>query len=687
MNAVVVITSAIPVWLTWLLLACITLPALAEPSQEYKPLLIEITSGRLDNSLEDVAASASVVDREQIHAARQQLGLDEALVTVPGVFTLNRYNFAQDLRLSIRGFGARANFGIRGVRILIDDIPATTPDGQSSVDDIELSSLERMEIIRGPSSALYGASAGGVLSMESERGSGPPRIETQIKGGAYDFRDYRLKTSGEYQRFAYALNLSRLSLDGYRQQSATERTLFNARFDYALASDGELTATLAVLDSPQAQDPGGLTAEQVIADPRQAAPLNLRFDTGESVRQQRVGLRLIQPLSDKEELRLRGFLVQRDFSNRLPFNAIELDRVFGGGGVEYLRNDKWLGTPGRVLLGIDLDYQNDQRQRRENLDGLKGQTTFDQRERVSGGGVFIAREQQLTTRLRLDIGLRYDWLRIAADDHFLSDGDDSATVRFSQWSPSIALLLHANTATQYYARIATGFETPTTTELAHPVGGGFDATLQSETSLSYEVGVRSRLSPLVRVEAAVFHIDIDDQLVPFEIDTAPGRFAFSNAGRSLNRGLEAALTLGKSTGWQLRSAYTYSDFRYVDFTDQSSAQLDGKQLPGIPTHQLNSELTYRNTTGIHAALETQYIGRYYADSGNDVEIVSYLVSGLRMGYQYTFKHGQINTFAGINNLFDKRYNANVRLNANAGRYFEPAPPRHGYAGVSISRDF
>ncbi|VAW94282.1 TonB-dependent receptor, partial [hydrothermal vent metagenome] len=363
------------------------------------------------------------------------------------------YNFAQDLRLSIRGFGARANFGIRGVRILIDGIPATTPDGQSSVDDIDLDTLERIEIIRGPAGALYGPSAGGVLSLETRQSMTTPYVESSIKRGAYGVDAVRFEGGNTHGKLGYALNASRFRIAGYRAQSAAERKLFNGRLDYDLGNGGELTTTFASLDAPLAQDPGGLTAEQVRADPRQAAPINLRFDTGESVRQQRLGLHSRHPLAGGAELRLSGYFVQRDFANRLPFNMIELERRFGGIGMEYQRKTQWADASGRLLLGVDIDYQNDERRRRANLAGVAGDLRFDQRERVMNSGIFITHEQQLTQQLRLDTGLRYDRLHIAADDRFLNNGDDSDAVSFAHWSPSIALLVQRDSATQLYARI------------------------------------------------------------------------------------------------------------------------------------------------------------------------------------------------------------------------------------------
>ncbi len=676
-------TFCVRVW--WYLLLILGSPAavMAQAPASQEPLQIIINSGRLEKPLEEMPAAATVLEHEAIHGGRQQLGLDQALANVPGIFALNRYNFAQDLRLSIRGFGARANFGIRGVRILIDGMPATTPDGQSSIDDIDLGNLARVEIIRGPAGALYGSSAGGVLSLETEKGKGPPSLEAGFSAGAYGFRDVKFKGSGARNYLSYSLNASRLSIDGYRAQSVAQRDVLNGRFDYSLAGGGEFTAVLALLDAPLAQDAGGLTAEQVSMDRSQAAPLNVRFDTSETIRQQRFGLHSRHPLDSNAELRLRGYYVQRDFANRLPFNKIELDRRFGGSSVEYVSDNQWLGTPGRLLLGLDIDYQDDMRRRLDNLDGVTGDLNFEQRERVLSSGIFIAREHNFSARIRLDMGLRYDYLRIEANDRFLSDGDDSASVIFTRWSPSIALLMQQNNNTRYYARIATGFETPTTTELSRPDGsGGFNKTLMPESTLSYELGVRKKLTQFVHGEIALFESQIEDQLVPFGIANSPDRFAYENAGRSRNRGLESALSIGEYTGWSIQLAYTYSHFLFINFTDQNGQKLDGKRLPGVPENLFNLELRYRTNFGVFVALETRYTGRYYADNNNNIKITPSMVSGLRIAYQQTISHWQLHVRAGINNLSNENYYANIRLNATAERYYEPAPPRHVYIGFS-----
>lgn len=670
------------------LLLSVTLSARAQTKPSDEPLTIIITSGRLENPLAAMPTSVSIIDHKALQEGHQQLSLSETLTSVPGVFTLNRYNFAQDLRLSIRGSGARANFGIRGVRVLVDGIPATTPDGQTTLDDVDLANLEHIEVIRGPAGALYGPASGGILSLETKQQKGRiPLVLGSTTGSAYGFREHRFKGNGATNNMTYSINMSHMALDGYRAQSAAKRDLLNGRVDYFLSSGGNITATFSTLDSPLAQDPGGLTASEAEQQPTQAAPFNVRFDTGESVRQQRFGLTSQHPLSHSSELRLRGHYVHRDFSNRLPFNAIELERHFGGIGVEYINDNSWVGAPGRALLGVDIDLQDDDRRRRNNLDGIVGDLNFHQREQVTNVGVFISREHNVSEQLRLDIGLRYDRLHIKADDQFTIDGDNSDRITYSQWSPSLALLQQLSHHTQFYGRVATGFDTPTTTELARPDGaGGFNNSLKAESTLSYELGLRSDPYPILHTEVALFESHLKNQLVPFEIHASPGRFAYENSGRSRNRGIEAALSLGQPVGWGLQLTYTYSQFKYVDFRDQNGVILNGNRLPGIPKNLANIELRYRNHSGLFTAFATRYTSHYYADNLNHVKVPSSTVSDLRLSYQRDANAWQFHVTAGINNLFDESYYDNIRLNATGGRYFEPAPPRHGYIRISIGRN-
>src|SRR5688572_7171771 len=308
-------------------LACCAAPTLAlgtaalaqAPAQSQGPLEeIVVTATLLERTLEKTPASVSVVTEDDIQLGRQQLALDEALSRVPGLFMQNRYNFAQDLRLSVRGFGARGQFGIRGVKVLVDGIPETLPDGLGSVDSIDLGATSQIEVIRGPSSALYGNASGGVISLTSEGGRDVPQAELRVAAGGYEFAKSQLKFGGETGRLNYLVSVSDQELEGYRAQSNYENKLLSGRFDVDLGRDRSLLTVVSFTDQPVSDDPGGLTAAVAPINPRSAAPLNVQFHAGESLEQQRLGFVYTTPAGERGTIKARNYYAWRDFGNLLP---------------------------------------------------------------------------------------------------------------------------------------------------------------------------------------------------------------------------------------------------------------------------------------------------------------------------------------------------------------------------------
>lgn len=327
---------------------------------------IVVRATRLDKRIDDIPASVSVVTQDEIQLGRQQLGLDESLAAVPGLFMLNRYNFAQDLRIAIRGFGARSNFGIRGVKILVDGIPESLPDGQGQSDGIDLGSATQIEVIRGPASSLYGNASGGVINITTEAAPADPFIESRLSIGDFDFRKVQLKTGGQADRLNYLISLSDMRLDGYRDHSDTEDTLLNTRFVYAVDDESEISLVFNSTDQPVADDPGGVTLPEMQADPAAARQRNVDFDAGESLDQQRLGLSYRKSIGDRHEVRVRNHYVWRDFANKLPFQdggIVSFDRIIVGGGATYTYTGEVGGRPNNLIVGVDVDRQDDDRQR------------------------------------------------------------------------------------------------------------------------------------------------------------------------------------------------------------------------------------------------------------------------------------------------------------------------------------
>ena len=673
----------------WLSLALIcTLPAIGA-AQDGGLGPINITATRVEKNIDEVPAAVSTVGKDEIQLGNEQLGLDESLAGVPGLFMLNRYNFAQDLRASIRGFGARSNFGIRGIKIIVDGIPETLPDGQGSVDGIDLGSASRISVIRGPASSLYGNASGGAILVESEKGPVEPFGSARVTAGDFGLRNTQLKTGGEAGRLNYLVNLSDTSTDGYREHSEYENTQLNGRFETTLEGGSSLLATLHHTDQPVANDPGGITAADAELDPEQARAQNVTFDAGEALEQTRLGLLYKASLRGGRDLETRIYNTRRDFSNKLPFTnggAVKLDRNFTGAGVKFTLQDELAGRPNRLLLGLDYDRQDDDRRRFDNLSGTLGALTFEQNELVTSLGAYLQNETRLSDSVELTAGIRYDDIEFDVSDDFLADGDDSGKVDLDQTSPMVGISVGLGGETNFYATISTAFETPTTTEFANPDGGGFNQSLEPQESTNYEIGIK-RQDGRQRIELALFRIDVDNELTPFELPAQPGRTFFKNAGASTRKGLELAYSRQFARQIGLTTAYTYSDFVFDRFTDDNGDVFDGKQIPGIPEHLLYLDLSWFAQSGFYVSWDWTYTGELYADNANETSVDSSRVSNLRLGYEGNFGGWEIAPFLGINNLFDEEYNNNIRINAFGGRYFEPAPERNAYIGISVRTRF
>ena len=644
---------------------------------------ISVTVTRMHGTVRRAARSISVADKSRIQDASQQLALDEALAGIPGLYMQNRYNFAQDLRVSIRGFGARSSFGIRGIRIFVDGIPETLPDGQSQVDSIDIGSAGRIEVLRGPAASLYGNASGGVIAVQSELGNSPPFAEARLAAGDFGFSKIQAKFGGDLDTVDYLLNVSRLQIDGYRDHSRAEGNLINAKLGLDFSPVDRLIVTLNHTDQPVADDPGGLNAAEASANPSAARDRNVLFDAGEALSQQRAGL-MYRRDRENGALMIRNYYVWRDFSNLLPFTsggAVDLERFFYGAGVQY--NGRYLQDDGLELTaGIDADRQDDERQRFDNDMGTVGNLVFDQDERVTSIGAYLQGRYRIGDAWSLLAGARYDRIQYDVTDNFLSDGDDSGKIDFTEFSPSLALNYEFSSGV-VFASFATSFETPTTTELANPDGsGGFNESLDAQTSTSYEVGVKQSRGPFY-YEIAAFHIDLEDELVPFELAAFPGRTFFVNAGRSSRDGVEAALRWKGNSGLRAELSYTWSDFTFDEFVDDSGNDFAGNTLPGLPRQFAYARLSYDIENGFYGSIEANYSGQLYANNANSVEVSSYIVSNLRIAYRGQSGRWRLEPFLGINNIFDESYNSNIRSNAFGGRYFEPAPVRNYYAGIVI----
>lgn len=665
----------------------------AQEDEQAGDMVLEVTSPRLVRDLYDTPAAVSVVNAPEIRRGQQRLQLDESLNTVPGLFFQNRYNFAQNLRLSTRGFGARAPFGIRGIRIQVDGIPYTLPDGQSQIDAVDLESAQRIEVIRGPSSVQYGNAAGGVIDVTTSRGDDqPPGARVRLDGGSDDYRKAAVQANGSAGDTSANASVSWLNVNGHREQSAAEKGLFNGRLSHELEPGRRITATLNALHNPESEDPGGLTRAQVEDDPNQATFLAKQLDAGQSVDQQTLGLQYEEAVAVPGRLTLNTFFSRRDFAQQLPFpgaSRVAFDRQFYGIGSSYQQESSLAGLPLVWVIGADVHRQRDERRRYQvSFEGQVTGQTQRETQSATNAALFAQGDLALTDKLSLSLGTRFDRLRLSVDDKRLADGDDSGSRTFREVSGVAGLSYRLAPRHQIYGTVGTAFESPTFTEFANPDGsGGFNPDIEPQQALNREVGVRGVLGGGVSYDLAAFSIRVDDEILPFE---QGGRTFFENAGRTSRNGIELGLAWDISYAWRVTSALTVADYELKDFNDEQGNDASGNRLPGLPRENWVTELEWRGQGSRFAALEWQYVGDLYAENSNETRVSDYWLLGLRAGDSVRLADQNLNFYAGIRNLLDEDYFANVRINANADRpveergYFEPGPGRIFYAGMEWS---
>ncbi len=612
----------------------------------------------------------------------QQLSLDEYLQGIPGLFILNRNNFSQDLRIAIRGFGARSSFGIRGVKIVVDGIPETTPDGQGQIDNLTLGIIDKLQVLRGPASLLYGNAAGGTINIQTIQDIDSSFVQAGATVGNYNMEKFDVQAGFKYEQGSLIVSGARTTTDGYRDHSRFESNQLNLRSNFNLDASSNLSFQLNYTDSPIALDAGGLTLDDVNTRRRQARSRNVQFDSQEQVRQVKTGVSYKKQW-DKIGLDTYGFYNYRDFDNKLPFEnggQVELYRNYYGHGSYLTYGIETADFSNKLQVGYAFAWQADQRQRFDNLDGVRGPSNFNQLESFNSYG-FYAIDNLNVDKWNFQGGLRYDINELKADDR--TAAANSSERSLNSWSGSLGVSYKLGRQRSLYTNVSTSFETPALTELSsNPDGGtGFNPNLEPQQAVNYELGFKSQSNRL-EWNAAAFYITTQDDLVPFELSQFPDRAFFRNAGSTSRYGLELYGNYLLFRAWSIQVSYTYSDFTYDDFTSNGDV-LDGNTLPGIPEHQGLLGLTYSTKNGLFVQWNTNYRGELYADDENAALVESALISNLNVSYPIALDKGTIVLSGGINNLFDVDYFDNIRLNAFGNRFYEPAPGINFYTGVKV----
>ncbi|MBX2801853.1 MAG: TonB-dependent receptor [Myxococcales bacterium] len=638
---------------------------------------VVVTAYRFSDAPDDATVSTSVLDEEEIGNGRPTLEMGEALAQVPGVFVANRTNFAQDTRLSIRGFGSRSAFGIRGVRVILDGIPLTLPDGQSQIDTLDFANIGRMEVLRGPAGSLYGNAAGGVLVLQSKRAEQDFEGELSATVGSFGLLKNVIASRTQVGESEVALFASRTAMSGWREQSSVQHTVAQARLQVPLSDRVSWSGNVHYVRAPVADDPGGLTPEDFDAQPRSAASTNRDFGTGEDLSQLQIGTRFVVDPRPDHRLELVGHAGLRTFSGRIPFTVLGFDRDFYGALGLY----RWQAGTGRLRsqlsAGIEWQGQQDSRRNEGNDGGLpSGEVVAHQDERVSSLGVFVQERLDITDRVIAMVSGRYDRVAFRLTDRLLADGDISGSRTFDQATGQAGVRVAVLDELSAFANVAQSFETPTLSELVNSSGdGGLDPDLRAQRALSGELGVQLQRDDL-DVQAAAFVIGLDNELLRQEDDE--GRAFFTNAGRSRRVGAELFARYQPLDFLELRGSYTWMR---AEFREEERL---GQQVPGLPEHRgfLRARVTQ---SGVHAAAEAEILSRLFADDANETTAPAYGLVGLRAGYLLTeLDPLHVDLTLGVRNLLDADFADNTRINAFGDRYFEPGQPRHVYAQLTLS---
>lgn len=656
----------------------------ADSARAIAPVVVTVV--RAPFSIEQAPLAVAFTTTEEIRAGRPGLALDEALRALPGVHVDNRYNYSLGERISIRGFGARSQFGVRGLRVLVDGIPATLPDGQTNLNHVDLGILGRSEVIRGPASAIYGNAAGGVILFASEAPAAEPvagRIRVTSGGGS---RRLQSVFSGSRSPFAYLVSVSRLDADGPRQHDDAEITTVTARAAAALGA-GDFEVTLNAVDF-EARNPGSLSDSLLRVDRTMAFRNNVVQRTGERGKQGQLGARWTRDLGGGS-LELSAHALTREIDNPIPPRIIALTRAAGGGRIAYRTAPKRLGArvTGGLSLGGEAQLQRDDRLNFVNDSGRRAALVLDQRERVDALGPFALLWADVANRLSLLAGARYDRQKFGADDALISgtNPDDSGERTMSALSPSVGVSVEVRSGLRLYGNVASAFETPTTTELANrPTGsGGFNPDLEPQRTTSLETGVNARLGTLGMAQASVYQALVRDALVSFEVPGSPGRTFFRNTGEAAHRGAEVWVRSRMDRAIGARAAYSYVSARFENGTS-GGIDLAGRRIPGIAPHRFDGSVDVSPFRSAAADLRIALDGRYVAAMPtNDIATFyspPYAVADVRV---WLAPRGSrwLTPFAGVSNLFDREYNSSIVINAAGRRWFEPGPGRVIHFGL------
>jgi iron complex outermembrane receptor protein len=677
---------------------------------------VVVSASRAQARSFDTPAAIQLVDRGAIQNGGPQVNLSESLVRVPGLTMLDRSNYAQDLQVSIRGFGARSAFGIRGIRLLIDGIPASTPDGQGQGSSVSLTSMDHIEVLRGPLAQLYGNASGGVIQAFTKPASTVPLLDYQYFLGDYGLHraDYQFSdTVGDYGIVA---DYSTFSIDGFRDNSRTERKQFNGKLDFNPNDQTRVNLVFNQFDMPLAQDPLGLTPEQWAANPQQQGRNSLgtmtaaQFGVRKIISQNQLGGSAVYSIDKDHSVTSRMYYGTRD---NLQFQVgttginangawTGLNRTYYGVGVQYNEKMEVADTPVEWVAGYEFDRSRELRKAGTASQGQQVLTNRNEENQAENSDLFAQGTAQVSDSIALVGGLRSSSVRFASTD-YQTNGVASGDVSYGATNPVLGMTYFASDHLNLYVNYGQGFETPTLAEVAYKTSGGapvgaFNPLLNASTSRHYEVGTKWVPDRTSRIDLAVFQIDATDEIV---VDaTAGGKTSYKSAPGTSRTGIELGASTQITPQMTASLSANFIDAKYSQtFTSATVTGATtinaGNKIPGIPQTSVFSELAWTSeqarsgakapSLGTRLALEMVQSGRIFANDTNTASVDGHTVFNVSASQRWAVEKAAVSAYLRLNNASNERYAGSVIV--NSAQYIEPGLPRNWMLGLSVTAPF
>ena len=605
-----------------------------------------------------------------------QINISEFLESVPGLFILNNNNYAQDARISIRGFGSRANFGVRGIKIYVDGIPETSADGQSQTDNINLEIIEKVEVFRGNNSSLFGSSSGGAISITTFEDFKKDFINVGYSLGSFNTSKKQATIGLVNKNEKMIFFISNTKSSGYRSHSGYENFNMNFKYIKPLNANNKLQLIANFLNSPSANDPGGLNLDEVKNNRSEGRFRNIQYDAGEKVKQYKVGLNLTSIIR-KLQLSNSVYYNQRLFDGKLPFGSggiIDLNRAFWGYKLNF-------NIPGYLNYDIGFSYNNqkDDRQRFFNDEGIKTDQVMGQNENYENTSLYFFGSKSLG-KLNFSVGARFENNVISLDSYFKPS--DKKIRRINSFNPSVNFLYEFHKI-DVFANFSSGYETPTLNELSATSNQtGFNDDLKNIKSNTFEIGFANlKKDNIINYSIRLFNISTINEITPYQLND--GLVLYSNAGKTTKKGAEVEFNGKISDQLNFEYAASIGNYKFKSFKFIEN-DFSNNLMPGIPKSQHNIKIKYKNESNFNLVVGLKRVGKMFADNTNKTEIDGYSSINVKMSKNLNLFETSITPFISIDNLLNKEYFDNIRINAFGSRFYEPAPGINFIGGLKLN---